>query len=146
MALVFVFKDGRNGNCHNVQLGPVCRNRKQCLAVPRKPKKKSFARCGEEAICWLAPNRADPWRWSPSIPNLLGGGDIVLDRFSGSGTNDDRRRAHRPARCGLELDPGLSIRCPPWQALTGLAAPRHAAEPAAALTILAREAEVSNAA
>jgi DNA modification methylase len=116
--LIFVFKNGRTPHRNNVELGQHGRNRTN---VWHYPNLNNFGRKGEEGnLAVLHPTVKPVALIADAILDCSARGDLVLDRFLGSGsTLLAAERVGRICR-GMELDPlyvdGAIRR---WQHFTG---------------------------
>lgn len=119
--LVFVFKNGKDAHCNNVQLGQYGRYRTNVWAYAGI---NSFSRTTEEGnLLELHPTVKPAAMIADAIMDCSARGDIVVDCFVGSGSTIIA--AERTGRIcyGIEIDPtyvDTSVRR--WQAFTGLSA------------------------
>lgn len=114
---VFVFRNGPEPHCNNIQLGRFGRNRSN---VWNYPGGNSFARRGSKRNLELHPTVKPLLLVADAIQDSTDRGDIVLDPFLGSGTT--LLAAERVGRrCfGVDLDPlYVDTAVERWQRMTG---------------------------
>ncbi len=99
--LVFVFRNGGEAHCNNVQLGRFGRNRTN---VWNYPGANVFKRNGRKSDLDLHPTVKPIVMVADAILDSTNLDDVILDPFLGSGTT--LLAANAPATChGVELDP-----------------------------------------
>lgn len=100
--LIFMFKNGTGAHRNNVRLGQFGRNRTNVRTYPGAP---SFSRSGEGGKLLEK---------HPTLKNLAMVadaivGDLVLDKFIGSGTTIIAAERTGRRSCGIEIDPLKSM-------------------------------------
>ncbi len=116
--LVFVFKNGRDAQRNNVQLGQYGRNRTNVWCYPCA---NSFSKSSEEGnLLALHPTVKPVAMIADAILDCTARGEVVLDAFLGSGTTIIAAERTGRRGYGIELDPRyVDTIVRRWQAYTG---------------------------